>query len=73
MNSTEIEIELYQQTSDDGYPYFDIYVNGVKFIAVPNDNKTDNKHPDFIGVRERDPVRHLFGTLNEIWVKEHKK
>ena len=47
---------LYQNTDSEGRPYFNVVLEGQKFVSFPNGWKSEDKEPDFIvyeRVRER--------------------
>jgi uncharacterized protein (DUF736 family) len=39
---------VWQNTSSDGKPYFNLDINGQKFVGFPNGFKEEEKQPDFI-------------------------
>lgn len=63
----EIDMKVWQDTSDDGNPYFRVEVEGEKFLLVPNRFKTEERHPDFIGIRDTSDIDELIGKISEVW------
>lgn len=39
---------LWQNTSEEGNPYFNLDLSGQKFVVFSNGYKTEEKQPDFI-------------------------
>jgi len=39
---------LWQNTSAEGNPYFNLDLNGDKFVVFPNGFKSEEKQPDFL-------------------------
>jgi len=39
---------LWQNTSADGKPYFNLDINGQKFVVFSNSYKAEDKQPDFL-------------------------
>jgi uncharacterized protein (DUF736 family) len=39
---------IWQNTSEEGNPYFNMDLSGRKFVVFPNGYKSEEKHPDFI-------------------------
>lgn len=39
---------LWQNTSADGKPYFNLDINGQKFVVFSNGYKSEEKQPDFL-------------------------
>jgi uncharacterized protein (DUF736 family) len=39
---------LWQNTSSDGKPYFNLDISGQKFVVFSNGFKSEEKQPDFI-------------------------
>ncbi len=39
---------LWQNTSADGKPYFNLDLSGQKFVVFPNGFKSEEKQPDFL-------------------------
>jgi hypothetical protein len=66
-----VDIEMQQKTSPAGNPFFEVLVGDKKYIVVPNAFKSEDNHPDFIGVEDNTDLDELGISISKKWREEN--